>query len=44
MKYVCELCKDDGKCKKIINSTLYNERSSDNYDCCDYVDKDWMKN
>ena len=44
MKYECELCKDDGMCKNNINSPLYNEKYSDNYDCCDYVDKDWMKN
>ena len=42
MKYTCELCKDDGKCKNNINFPLYNEKYSDNYDCCDYVDKDWM--
>lgn len=40
----CEICNDDGKCRNNKNSPNYDEFYSDIYDCCDYVDKDWIKN
>ncbi len=42
MKMNCEICNDDGKCRNNKNSPNYDEFYSDIYDCCDYVDKDWM--
>ena len=41
---ICVICNDDGKCRNNKNSPNYDEFYSDIYDCCDYVDKDWMVN
>lgn len=39
---ICVICNDDGKCRNNKNSPNYDEFYSDIYDCCFYVDKDWM--
>ena len=40
----CEICNDDGLCRNNKTSPNYDDFYSDIYDCCLYVDTDWMKN
>lgn len=44
MKMECEICNDDGGCRNNKNSPNYDEFYSDIYDCCEYVNRDWMEN
>ena len=40
----CEICNNSGVCRNDINHPEYDEEYSSIYNCCDYVDKDWMVN
>ena len=42
MNYPCYICKDDGECLNNKNHPHHIEEYSSIYDCCHYLDKDWM--
>ena len=42
MKIRCRICNDDGRCKNNENSPIYDDSKSDLYDCCDYVNPNWI--
>ena len=42
MRIKCEICDDDGKCLSNKNHPEYDEKYSSIYDCCCYVDEEWM--
>ena len=37
--YLCDICKDDGRCKNNEKSNDYDDFYSDYWDCIEYIEK-----